>query len=189
MSIAGIGIDASNRNPMILLRDPSQRRQVPILIDHGQAHNIMAGIERANPLHPLSHDLMMSLLKAGGLHLEKVIIHAIEEASFRAVLRIRLAEEPPQKSRVKESDSLIELDARPSDAIALAVRANCKIWMLEEVVALASIPVDTMADEEDQNKFHQFLKDINPTSLIKHLESRQSTSKDSFDLNDEEQDS
>ena len=88
MSVAGLALDASNRSPIVLLRDPSGLRQVPIWIDHGQAHNIMAGIKSSDPSQPLTHDLMMTLLKAGNLTLDKVIIHAIEETHFRAVLKI-----------------------------------------------------------------------------------------------------
>ena len=111
MRVAGIALDAASRSPIVLLRDPSGRRQVPIWIDQAQAHNILAGLDHQRPPRPLSHDLMVSLLEAGGLTLERVIIHTIEENTFRAVLKLRNAAGEQQ-----------ELDARPSDAIALALR-------------------------------------------------------------------
>ena len=55
MSVAGIALDASSRTPIVLLRDPSGRRQVPIWIDQAQAHNIMAGLQGDSPPRPLSH--------------------------------------------------------------------------------------------------------------------------------------
>ena len=179
MKIAGLALDGSNRNPIVLLIDPSGRRQVPIWIDHAQAHNIMAGIQRSNQQRPLSHDLMFALLQAGNLILEKVIIHAIEASTFQAVLKIR--------SKVKENHkdqsefSLIELEARPSDAIALAVRSKCGIWMLEEVVAQASIPVDANADEEDQDQFRRFLEETTPAALVRHLKTRGEGNEDHSD--------
>lgn len=158
MRVAGIALDAASRSPIVLLRDPSGRRQVPIWIDQAQAHNILAGLEQEPPPRPLSHDLMVSLLEAGGLTLERVIIHAIEDNTFRAVLKLRNAAGEPQ-----------ELDARPSDAIALALRTGSGIWMLEEVVADASMPVDAEADAEEEADFRRFLERTSPAELIRHL--------------------
>jgi bifunctional DNase/RNase len=158
MRVAGIGLDAASRSPIVLLRDPSGRRQVPIWIDQAQAQNILAGLNGERPPRPLSHDLMVSLLEAGGLQLQRVVIHAIEDSTFRAVLKLRRGEEEP-----------VELDARPSDAIALALRTGSSIWMLEEVVADASIPVDAEADAEDQEDFRRFLDQTTPAALIRHL--------------------
>ena len=61
---------------------------MPIWIDQAQAHNIMAGLNGEPSPRPLSHDLMVCLLEAGELHLERVIIHAIEDSTFRAVLKL-----------------------------------------------------------------------------------------------------
>jgi bifunctional DNase/RNase len=88
MHVAGIALDAASRSPIVLLRDPAGRRQVPIWIDQAQAHNIMAGLQGEPTPRPLSHDLMVALLEAGGLELKRVIIHAIEDNTFRAVLRL-----------------------------------------------------------------------------------------------------
>ncbi|MFM7313522.1 MAG: bifunctional nuclease family protein [Cyanobium sp.] len=160
MRVAGIALDAASRSPIVLLRDPSGRRQVPIWIDQAQAHNILAGLEGERPPRPLSHDLMASLLEAGGLTLEKVIIHTIEENTFRAVLKLRSG-----------ASETIELDARPSDAIALALRTASGIWMLEEVVADASMAVDAEADAEEKADFRRFLDSTSPADLIRHLRS------------------
>mgnify|MGYP005698766599 CR=1 FL=1 len=171
MSVAGIALDAASRTPMVLLRDPSGRRQVPIWIDQAQAHNIMAGLQGGEPPRPLSHDLMAALLVAGGLELERVIVHAIEDSTFHAVLKLRpdLDEAELAENEVLE---LIEVDARPSDAIALAIRTGSGIWMLEEVVAEASIPVDAEADAEDQSAFSRFVDDLSPAALVRHLRHR-----------------
>ena len=186
MHVAGIALDAASRSPIVLLRDPAGRRQVPIWIDQAQAHNIMAGIQGDEPPRPLSHDLMVALLDAGDLVLERVIIHAIEDSTFRALLK--LGHQPcsgdqdsnaPGQDPVSEGTSTdpnageIEIDARPSDAIALAVRTGTGIWMLEEVVAEASIPVDAEADSEEQDEFRRFLDQVSPAALVRHLRSRQ----------------
>ena len=82
MSVAGIALDAASRSPIVLLRDPSGRRQVPIWIDQAQAQNILTALNRDQPPRPLSHDLMASLVAAGGQTLEKVVIHTIEDLSL-----------------------------------------------------------------------------------------------------------
>ena len=169
MSVAGIALDAASRTPIVLLRDASGRRQIPIWIDQAQAHNIMAGLQGTAPPRPLSHDLMATLLVVAGLELDRVIIHAIEENTFHAVLKLR--EEGVSDEEMEESD-LIEIDARPSDAIALAVRTGSSIWMLEEVVAEASIPVDAEADAADQSAFNRFVDDLSPAALVRHLKTR-----------------
>jgi len=86
--------------------------------------------------------------------LEKVVIHSIQDGTFYAVLCARQGE-------VKK-----EIDARPSDAIAIALRLNSPIWVMEEVVADASIPVDREADEAEQKAFREFLSNIRPEDLI-----------------------
>lgn len=167
MRVAGIALDAASRSPIVLLRDPSGRRQVPIWIDQAQAQNILAGLGDEPPPRPLSHDLMVALLDAGGLQLERVVIHTIEDSTFRAVLKLQRSEEAGAGKA--QGGAGLELDARPSDAIALAVRTGSPIWMLEEVVADASIPVDAEADAEDQDQFRRFLDSVSPAELVRHL--------------------
>jgi bifunctional DNase/RNase len=162
MRVAGIALDAASRSPIVLLRDPSGRRQVPIWIDQAQAQNILAGLNGEKPPRPLSHDLMVSLMEAGEISLDRVIVHAIEDNTFRAVLKVS-----------RSNGQSHELDARPSDAIALALRTDSSIWMLEEVVADASIPVNAEADEEEKEDFRRFLDRTSPAELIRHLRQAQ----------------
>ena len=169
MHVAGIGLDAASRSPIVLLRDSSGRRQVPIWIDQAQAQNILAGLRDEAPSRPLSHDLMVSLLEAGGLRLDRVIIHTIEASTFRAVLKLSQAAGDGAAEEAVKAAVRLELDARPSDAIALALRTGSSIWMLEEVVADASIPVDAEADAEDQDNFRRFLDSTSPAELVRHL--------------------
>ena len=181
MSVIGIALDAASRSPIVLLCDPSRRRQVPIWIDQAQAHNIMAGLNGEPSPRPLSHDLMVRLLAAGDLHLERVIIHAIEDSTFRAVLKLshdassEEIEDPSDVETLEENEAReerLDIDARPSDAIALAIRTGSSIWMLEEVVAEASIAVDAEADAEDRNEFRRFLDQVSPAAMVRHLQSR-----------------
>ena len=185
MTVAGLALDASNRSPIVLLRDLSGRRQVPIWIDNEQAHNIVAGLQPSQPNRPLTHDLMASLIKVGGLDLDRVIINAIEQRNFQAILKLRYKKSANDNSK-ESSDDLIEIKSRPSDAIALAVRTRCTIWMFEKVVAEASIPVNEEADAEDQHEFRRFLDNVSPADLIRHLKNSDQINEKPFDHPDSE---
>jgi uncharacterized protein len=154
MKVAGIALDAVNRSPIVLLKDGKERRALPIYINQDQAKAIIGALENQKPPRPLTHDLIVNILEVWGMTLEKVVIHSIQDGTFYAVLCARQGE-------VKK-----EIDARPSDAIAIALRLNSPIWVMEEVVADASIPVDREADEAEQKAFREFLSNIRPEDLI-----------------------
>lgn len=86
MHVAGIALDAITRSPIILLKDASERRALPIYIAQDQARSIMNVLEQKTPPRPLTHDLFADLLEAWDLTLDKIIIHALEEHTFYAVL-------------------------------------------------------------------------------------------------------
>mgnify|MGYP005848248193 FL=1 len=157
MKVAGIALDAATRSPIVLLRDASERRALPIYISQDQARSIISAIEQQTPPRPMTHDLMINILEAWDLRLERIIVHALEENTFFAVLKMVNAD-----GKVKK-----EIDARPSDAIALALRTDASIWVMEEVVADASIPVDQDADEAERQAFREFLNNLSPQELIK----------------------
>jgi bifunctional DNase/RNase len=125
---------------------------------------------------------MAALLVAGGLELDRVIVHAIEDSTFHAVLKLR---PDLDDDELEDEDDMefIEVDSRPSDAIALAVRTGSGIWMLEEVVAEASIAVDAEADAEDQNAFSRFVDELSPAALVRHLNKRGDADEPSTDTN------
>jgi bifunctional DNase/RNase len=157
MTVAGIALDAITRSPIILLKDASDRRALPIYIGQEQARAIMSALESQKPPRPLTHDLMANIFEAWNLTLEKVVIHSLQKDTFYAALILRQGE-------VKK-----EIDARPSDAIAIALRTNTPIWVMEEVVADASIPVDRDADEAEQQAFREFVSKLRPEDLIRRF--------------------
>lgn len=154
MKVAGIAIDAVSRSPIILLKDSSDRRALPIFVAQEQAKAIIGALEGQKPPRPLTHDLITNLLTVWELELEKVIIHSLQDNTFYAVLCMR------------RGDIKKEIDCRPSDAIAMAVRTDCPIWVMEEVVADASIPVDRDADEKERRAFRDFVANLRPEDLI-----------------------
>ncbi|MDX2097187.1 MAG: bifunctional nuclease family protein [Leptolyngbyaceae cyanobacterium bins.59] len=150
MKVAGIALDAATRHPIVLLRDASERRALPIYIGQDQAKSIVQVLENQTPPRPLTHDLFVNLMNEWNMTLERVIIHSLQDNTFYAVLTVKQGE-------VKK-----EIDSRPSDAIAIALRTNAPIWVMEEVIADASIPVDRDADEAERQAFRDFLANLRP---------------------------
>ncbi|MDJ0574060.1 MAG: bifunctional nuclease family protein [Xenococcaceae cyanobacterium MO_234.B1] len=161
MRVAGIALDAPTRSPIVVLKDSSERRALPIFIGQDQARAIISVLEGQQPPRPLTHDLITNIFDVWEMDLEKVIIHTLRDNTFYAVLCLN-------QGGVKK-----EVDCRPSDAIAIALRADSPIWVVEEVVADASIPVDRDADEAERQAFRDFVADISPTELIKRSRFRE----------------
>jgi uncharacterized protein len=154
MNVAGIALDATTRVPIVLLKDSTERRALPIWIGQNEARAILSVLENQSCPRPMTHDLLGNCLTSLGASLERVIIHSLEDNTFFAVLTL------------KQGENTQRVDARPSDAIALALRLNAPIWVMEEVVADASIPVDQEADEEERAAFRQFLDNIRPEDFV-----------------------
>lgn len=155
MKVAGIALDAANRNPIVLLRDADERRALPIYISQDQAKSILGAMENYRPPRPLTHDLIVNLFEVWEMELDRIIIHALQDNTFYAILKVR------------QGETFKEIDARPSDAIAIALRLDSPIWVMEEVVADASIPVDREADEAERQAFRQFVDNLSPDELIR----------------------
>ncbi len=153
MTVAGIAIDGGTRNPVILLRDASQRRQLPIFISAEQSRTIRSVLEGEKMSRPMTHDLIVNLMNAWEVDLQRVVIHALRDSTFYAAMTM---------GRGKKKK---EIDARPSDAIAVALRVNAPIWVMEEVIVDAAMPVDQAADAAEAKAFRAFVSDISPADF------------------------
>lgn len=116
MHIEGIGFD-HYRQTVVVLKDPDSEKLLPIWIGPAEARSIQIELEGARPGRPLSHDLMLSLIEALRGRVSRVVINDLLDSTFYATIDI----DTPTGTK--------HLDARPSDAIALAVRAKCPIFV------------------------------------------------------------
>ena len=121
MKLAGIALDAATRSPIVLLRDSTDRRQLPIFIGQDQARAIINALENQVPPRPLTHDLMVNVLEEWDMELERVVIHSLHDNTFYAILTVR------------QGGKTREIDARPSDSIALAVQQEAPIYVAQHV--------------------------------------------------------
>lgn len=158
MRVAAIALDAVTRSPIVLLKDSTERRALPIYIGQDQARSIIGALEQQPTPRPITHDLMVNVFRAWNLKLDKVIISTLQDNTFYALLCMKMGK--------KEKN----IDCRPSDAIALAVRYNCPIWVMEEVILDASIPVDREADEVEREAFKDFVANLSPDELIRRAQ-------------------
>jgi bifunctional DNase/RNase len=152
MRVKGLAVDANSKIPVVILTDPEEKRYLPIWIGIYEADAILIALEKINVPRPMTHDLLKSILKTLDVNITRILIHNIQNNTFYA--RITLARE----------DQEWEIDARPSDAIALGLRAECPIFVSEKVVIEASI-TDKSKYEKEKIEFKKFFQDIKPADF------------------------
>ncbi len=155
MKVDKLGIDLLTHDPVVILKDLDGSHCLPILIGPFEATAIALALEGAPVPRPLSHDLMRSMLDSLGGKLEQVIIHDIRESTFFAKLIVRIA------------DRMEEIDARPSDGIALALRTQTPIYVSDKIVLEEASGDKRVSDEGDMDKFRQFLESLKPSDFNK----------------------
>lgn len=123
VKIRGLMMDPNSGTPIIILKDVNGDSMLPIWVGAYEANAIALEIEKIAPQRPMTHDLLRNLIVEMGARVERVVITELRDNTFFAVIDLRNGEDAP-----------IVLDARPSDAIALALRADCPIFVNEEVI-------------------------------------------------------
>jgi bifunctional DNase/RNase len=143
--VHGVRIDLPAGVPMLLLREVDGTRGLPIWIGAAEASAIANVLEGATPPRPLTHDLMADLLEALGHTLTAVKITEVEEGTFYAVIEV-------------DGE---QVSARPSDAVALALRVGAPIYAAEDVLAEVGVEIPAPREEEVE-KFREFLDQVSP---------------------------
>jgi len=136
MTVEGIGIDPQNR-PLVLLRDEDRKTFVPIWIGPAEAISIQMELDNRQRPRPMTHDLMANIFRDLGISLLKVTVNDFSDQVYYASLHLQVGE--------GEKD-VQEIDARPSDAIALALRAKCAILVSDAVAEKTGIQVEEAED-------------------------------------------
>ncbi|HMY02401.1 MAG TPA: bifunctional nuclease family protein [Candidatus Obscuribacter sp.] len=148
MYVSAIGVDRDSQQPVVVLKDEENRRILPIWIGNAEARAISQAMLKIKPPRPGTHDLMLSMVESLGFKVKEVIIEAIESQAFRATIKLEAADKPGQE---------VEIDARASDAIALALRAESTISVAAEVLQTASVAADPEQEEKESADFKDFL--------------------------------
>ena len=128
MQLGGLGFDPKNMSPIVLLRDTEERNFLPIWIGMFEAAAIAMELQDFKPPRPMTHDLLTKVIGELKGNVIKIIINEIIENTFYAIIEIN-----------NGSEKILKIDARPSDAIAIAVRTNVPIFVSESVMLKAKM--------------------------------------------------
>ena len=158
MKVMGIALDTRTGSPIVVLHDKENRRALPIWIGSAEASAIIRKIENLSVSRPMTHDLIINIIEKTGYSLEKVEINDVEKETYYATLYIK-----------NDEDNIIEIDSRPSDAIAIAIRVDAPIFVTANVISNGSVSTDSAKDEEEAQEFKKFIQDIKPSDFEKLL--------------------
>ena len=151
VEVVGVRVEVPSNQPIVLLREAHGERYLPIWIGAVEATAIAFAQQGVVPPRPLTHDLLKDVLDATGNDLTEVRITEVNDGVFYATLVL---------------DSGVEVSARPSDSIALALRTGSRIVCAEEILDDAGIAVPDEREEEVE-KFREFLDHVTPEDFEK----------------------
>lgn len=149
LQVHGVNLDMMTNQPVVILKDLESKKFLPIWIGQFEATSILMEIQGVEAARPLTHDLLRSVIDELGADVVKIVIDDIEDGTFFAKIHLRLP------------NSVRPVDARPSDAIALAVRTRSPIFATDKVVAKAAMATE-FGEEDEVEKFKEFLEGIEP---------------------------
>lgn len=160
MKVAGLTIDPLTNTPIVILKDVDEKKAIPIWIGLFEASAIATELEKITFSRPMTHDLIYEILKAIKIEVIKVEIHDLRNNTFFANIHL-----------LKDEETIV-IDSRPSDAIALALRANATIFVDEKVIE-KSRNVDfgkkiTDLDNLKDDKLKEFLENLSPEDFGKY---------------------
>ncbi len=167
MRVMGIALDTRSGSPIVVLNDLENRKALPIWIGSAEASAIIRKIENIPSTRPMTHDLFLQIAEKSEFKITRVEINNVEEQTyFSSVFMYN-----------EKLDKEIEIDSRPSDAIAIALRADVPIYVTTNVLASGLVSTDVEKDEQEAQEFKNFIKDIKPSDfenlLKKNFESDQ----------------
>lgn len=128
VEIFGLALDENNKSPILILKNVEEGRVLPIWIGAMEAMSISMAINKTPFPRPMTHDLLLNTIHGLGGKIERIEVTSMEEGTFFAEIVVATA------------DKTLRIDSRPSDSIALAVRAECPILVAEGVLEEAGVP-------------------------------------------------
>jgi hypothetical protein len=149
MSLVGVRVELPSNQPIVLLKEVSGDRYLPIWIGAVEATAIAFALQGIETPRPMTHDLMRDILAQTDVQVDRIVISDLVEQTFYATIKMGI------------DGRSMEVSSRPSDAIALAVRISAPIFASEEVLEQAGIELKD-EEESEVEKFREFLDQVTP---------------------------
>src|SRR4026209_1820597 len=155
MTIKGLMVDPITNMPIIILRDKDGQKVLPIWVGIFEANAIALQIENIATPRPMTHDLLRNVIHDLKASVQKIVVCDLQENPFSALIYLGL------------SGDTVAIDARPSDAIALALRTRAPIFVEDFVIDNAK-PVDFSSEKADPDRLRRWLESLDPDDLGKY---------------------
>ncbi len=155
MSIKGLMVDPITNTPIVLLRDKDGQRVLPIWVGIFEANAIALQIENVTTPRPMTHDLLRNIIQDLNATVQKIVVSDLQDNTFYALIYLLL------------DGQTVAIDARPSDAIALALRTRAPIFVEDSVIENAK-PFDASAEKADADRLQKWLESLDPDDLGKY---------------------
>lgn len=149
VKIRALMMDPNTGTPIIILKDVDSDTMLPIWVGAYEANAIALEIEKIAPPRPMTHDLLRNLIIELGIQVDRVVVTSLRDNTFFAVIEMRLSD-----------GAKMVLDSRPSDAIALALRADCPIYVDEEVIKASKNTIPTEEGGEEASLSEEEWPDV-----------------------------
>lgn len=156
MKVMGIALDTRTGSPIVVLHDLQNRKALPIWIGSAEASAIIRKIENITVTRPMTHDLIIDIVEKTGYSVDRIEINDVDKETYFAIIYLK-----------NEEGKEIEIDARPSDAIAVSIRVEAPIFVTANVLANGSVSCDSAKDEEEAQEFRNFIQSIKPSDFEK----------------------
>jgi hypothetical protein len=155
MSIKGLMVDPITNMPIIILKDAAGQKVLPIWVGVFEANAIALQIENIQTPRPMTHDLLRNIIQDLQASVDRIVVCDLKENTFYALIHLRTPV------------GMVAIDARPSDAIALALRTRAPILVDEKVIDNAKT-IDLTNEKQDSDRLMQWLEQIGPEELGKY---------------------
>jgi len=155
MTIKGLMVDPITNMPIVILRDKDGHKVLPIWVGVFEANAIALQIENVTPQRPMTHDLLNNVIRDLKADIMKVVVSDLKDNTFYALIHLSIAGET------------MVIDARPSDAIALALRARAPIYVEDSVIDNAKT-VDLAPEKGDSERLQKWLENLDPDTMGKY---------------------